>query len=81
MMETIRGHTLGPGDLGRAGDPDTGVPEAVRGKSGERVLRAPADGILVAHRQIGDLISQGEIESPVWAVRICWPHLMVRFAG
>ena len=59
-VETMRGH-----DLGRVlytGSPveNTGVPGLIGGFAGERVLRAPADGIFVPCRRIGDRVQEGE---------------------
>ena len=59
-VETMRGH-----DLGRAlyrGSPieNTGVPGLIGGFAGERVLRAPADGVFVPLRQIGDRVREGD---------------------
>ena len=41
-------------------EPDTGVPEAVQGFDVDRVLRAPADGILQSKLALGDLVRQGD---------------------
>jgi xanthine dehydrogenase accessory factor len=60
VIETIRGHMLGRVMWEGQAIADTGVPGAVHGKSSERVLRAPTDGTLVAHRHIGELINKGE---------------------
>ncbi|MBN2044167.1 MAG: EF2563 family selenium-dependent molybdenum hydroxylase system protein [Anaerolineales bacterium] len=65
VVETVRGHTLGRVMWEGGAIADTGVPEGVLGKHGERVLRAPADGRIVAHRQIGDLVSKGDLIASV----------------
>lgn len=64
-VETMRGH-----DLGRAlykGSPieNTGIPGLIGGFAGERVLRAPADGLFVPCRQIGDRVQPGEVAGTV----------------
>lgn len=60
VVETMRGHDLG--QLIREGCalPDTGLPETVLGFSGERVLRAPADGVLHAEAEIGERVEAGQ---------------------
>lgn len=60
VIETDRGHDLGRIIReGYAAD-NTGIPGTVSGRSRERLLRAPADGELVAFRGIGDHVAQGE---------------------
>lgn len=59
-IETKRGHYLGRVIWKGAPEPDTGEPERVLGQRNSRVLRAPADGCLVAHAKIGDVLAQDE---------------------
>lgn len=60
VVETQRGHNLGRlYDEGEA-EADTGVPGTIGGFSGERVLRAPATGILKALKDIGAAVEAGE---------------------
>jgi xanthine dehydrogenase accessory factor len=59
VIETRRGHTLGRVYWQGGPDPDTGQPDPVRGLQSERVLRAPADGELVAHATIGMHLEAG----------------------
>jgi xanthine dehydrogenase accessory factor len=59
VIETIRGHDMGRVIWQGTAAKNTGVPEAVLKKQGERVLRAPASGELVAYAQIGDHLEQG----------------------
>ena len=73
VIETMRGHTLGRVIWEGQTIPDTRLPEAVDGKRGERVLRAPAGGILAAHRQIGDLIQEGELIASVEGEKLLAP--------
>lgn len=65
VVETIRGHDLGRVIWSGAAEPDTRIPEAVLKKQGERVLRAPADGELVALAQICDLLKPGDLIAEV----------------
>jgi len=59
VIETRRGHTLGRVYWQGSTDADTGQPDPVQGRQSERVLRAPADGELVAHAAIGEHLEAG----------------------
>ncbi len=59
VVETQRGHHLGRVIWQGLADPDTGVPEAVRGHAGDRVLRAPADGELHDGVPLGTRVTSG----------------------
>lgn len=61
VIETKRGHNLGRLILRGEALPDTGIPGEVAGRSRERVLRAPIDGVLNCNKQIGATAEQGEI--------------------
>ena len=65
VVETMRGHTLGRVNYAGSALPNTGIPGLIGGFSGERVLRAPCDGIFHALRQIGDQVNEGEIVGEV----------------
>lgn len=60
VIETMRGHTLGR--VIRSGEPipNTNIPGLIGGFAGERVLRAPCDGIFTAVHRIGDTVEEGE---------------------
>lgn len=60
-VETMRGHTLGRVITEGSPIPNTNIPGLIGGFAGERVLRAPADGVFRQVRQIGDLVKQGEV--------------------
>lgn len=60
-VETMRGHTLGRVITEGSPLPNTNIPGLIGGFAGERVLRAPADGVFTPVRQIGDLVQQGEV--------------------
>lgn len=62
-IETQRGHTLGR--VYWQGGPlaDTGRPEG----DPRRVLRAPTSGSLIAHREIGDLVEEGDLIAEIEA--------------
>src|SRR6266513_6373664 len=61
VIETNRGHNLGRVYLEGSAEPNTGVPGAIGGYAGERLLRAPCAGRLYGMRQIGDQIREGEL--------------------
>ena len=60
VVETMRGHTLGR--VIRSGEPipNTNIPGLIGGFTGERLLRAPDDGIFHQLHAIGDLVEAGE---------------------
>lgn len=60
-VETMRGHTLGRVIPEGSPIPNTNIPGLIGGFAGERVLRAPADGIFRQSREIGDMVKQGEV--------------------
>ncbi len=59
VVETMRGHTLGRVLWQGPPLPDTGLPEAVRQHQADRVLRAPADGVLETLVAIGQVVEPG----------------------
>jgi len=72
VVETRRGHTLGRVYWQGGPEPDTGLPEG----DPRRVLRAPADGELVAHAEIGTHIEGGQLIAEVAGQQVLAP-----FAG
>lgn len=60
VVETMRGHTLGRVIYRGSALPNTNIPGLIGGFAGERVLRAPADGVFTAARSIGDLVAAGD---------------------
>ncbi|MGQ9682748.1 MAG: selenium-dependent molybdenum cofactor biosynthesis protein YqeB [Anaerolineae bacterium] len=61
VIETQRGHDLGKVIAQGSAAPDTGVPEPVQGHARERVLWAPASGVLYARSSIGDRVEAGQM--------------------
>ena len=59
-VETMRGHTLGRVLYEGSPLPNTNIPGLIGGFAGERVLRAPADGVFTATRSIGDMVEAGD---------------------
>lgn len=61
VIETNRGHDLGRViDRGTA-EPNTGVPGEILGMTGERVVRAPADGLFGGGVALGSLVYKGDV--------------------
>ena len=65
VVETMRGHTLGRVIYRGSALPNTSIPGLVGGFAGERVLRAPADGILHQLADIGATVSEGDVVATV----------------
>lgn len=61
VIETNRGHNLGRVLYAGAAEPDTREPGSVQGQTFSRILRAPADGCVEPHAEIGDAIAAGQV--------------------
>lgn len=61
VIETMRGHTLGRVIYEGAALPNTNLPGLIGGFAGERVLRAPADGVFRERLAIGDMVKAGDV--------------------
>ncbi len=61
VVETNRGHNLGRIITAGPAEPNTGVPGTIAGVTGQRVLRAPADGQFLTKRCIGEQVKAGEM--------------------
>jgi xanthine dehydrogenase accessory factor len=61
VVETHRGHTLGRVYWKGSAKEDTGIPDGVLGNKGERVLRAPAEGFVTAHAEIGVVLEKDQL--------------------
>jgi xanthine dehydrogenase accessory factor len=68
VVETMRGHYLGRVIHSGGAIPNTGIPGLIGGFAGERVLRAPADGVFHALHDIGDQVHQGDTAAEVGGV-------------
>jgi xanthine dehydrogenase accessory factor len=65
VIETIRGPFLGRVIWQGSAEPDTGIPEQISGHQAERVLRAPAAGVIEPFADIGALLKQGDLVASV----------------
>ncbi|MFO7912794.1 MAG: selenium-dependent molybdenum cofactor biosynthesis protein YqeB [Desulfotignum sp.] len=61
VIETNRGHDLGRIIETGPAQADTGIPGTICGVSGERVLRAPCDGLFDSVCAIGDLVTKDQV--------------------
>ena len=61
VVETMRGHYLGRVIYSGSALPNTNIPGLIGGYAGERVLRAPADGVFQGVRKIGDQVRSGDV--------------------
>jgi len=60
VIETNRGISMGRVIWEGPAEKNTQLPEAVAERRSERVLRAPVDGFVVAHAEIGDHLEPGK---------------------
>jgi len=65
VVETMRGHTLGRVIWEGTAIPNTGIPGLIGGFAGERVLRAPADGVFHQILEIGAQVKMGDVAATV----------------
>lgn len=65
VIETNRGHRLGRIITQGSAEPNTCEPGLVGGKSWQRVLRAPVDGIVESRAAIGERIKKGQVVAKV----------------
>ncbi len=60
VIETMRGHTLGRAYYSGSALPNTNIPGLIGGFAGERVIRAPENGIFKSINKIGDMVGENE---------------------
>ena len=65
VVETMRGHYLGRVLYQGTAQPNTNIPGFIGGFAGERVMRAPDDGIFRQACEIGDHVKAGDITGTV----------------
>ena len=70
VIETNRGHDLGRLINSGMAEANTSIPGAIAGYTGERVLRAPADGTFTTEKQIGDPVCLSETIGRVGTVEV-----------
>ena len=65
VVETMRGHTLGRVIYKGSALPNTNIPGLIGGYAGERVLRAPDDGVFHTVLEIGAQVRSGDVAGTV----------------
>lgn len=65
VVETMRGHYLGRVIYKGSAIPNTGIPGLIGGFAGERVLRAPSDGVFHQLMEIGTRVKTGDVAATV----------------
>lgn len=65
VVETMRGHYMGRVIYKGSAIPNTAIPGLIGGFAGERVLRAPADGIFHQILEIGAVVKEGDVAGTV----------------
>ncbi len=71
VVETMRGHTLGRVYYQGTAMANTAVPGLIGGYAGERVLRAPADGVFHQLLDIGAVVQAGDVAGTVNGTPMC----------
>ena len=61
MVETKRGHNLGRVITAGSAAPNSGIPGVIAGYGKERVLHAPAAGVLHVVQDIGSVVQKGQL--------------------
>lgn len=61
VIETNRGHNLGRLIFNGSAEANTGIPGVIMGIGKDRVIKAPCDGKIKIIREIGALVSKGEV--------------------
>ncbi len=73
VVETNRGHNLGRVIMEGEAEPNTGTPGSIGGYSTERIVRAPAAGVITNIAGIGDSVEKGQLIARVEAVPVYSP--------
>ena len=69
VVETMRGHTLGRVYYEGSALPNTNIPGLIGGFAGERVLRAPADGVFHQLLEIGAQVEERVLKEMNYLMR------------
>lgn len=73
VIETNRGHDLGRVIWEGEPEPNTGIPGVIYGVGKERVLRAPASGVIQAKTIIGDRLKKADLIAEIEGQKITAP--------
>ena len=70
VVETARGHNLARLIYSGSAAPNTGIPGNIEGFSSERVIHSPCSGTFHTIREIGDIVSKGEVIAKVGSMPV-----------
>lgn len=70
VIETMRGHNLGRLIFSGSAAENTGIPGTIEGYSIERVIYSPAQGVIENLKEIGDVVSKGDVIANVSGVEV-----------
>ena len=70
VIETKRGHQLGKVIYEGSAIANTGIPGIIGGCGKERVIHAPAAGIIENIHEIGDLVEKGEVIARIGEIKV-----------
>lgn len=73
VVETNRGHNLGRVIWRGGAEPNTGTPGTVGGYTQQRLVRAPAPGVIGSAARIGDSVKKGQMIAQVDGVPVYAP--------
>ncbi len=73
VIETNRGHNLGKVIHDGPAAPNTGIPGNIAGHTADRVVRAPSEGQVKVLKDIGSLVSKGEVILKVGSEEVLSP--------
>ena len=71
VIETARGHNLARLIYSGSAAPNTGIPGNIEGFTSERVIHSPCSGTFHAVRNIGDIVSKGDVIAKVGDTPVC----------
>ena len=71
VVETARGHNLARLIYSGSAAPNTGIPGNIEGFTSERVIHSPCSGTFHAVRNIGDIVSKGDVIAKVGDTPVC----------
>jgi xanthine dehydrogenase accessory factor len=74
VVETMRGHSLGRVFWKGSAQANSGIPGSIAQHSKDRVLRAPAKGLVQAHAEIGQQLKAGDLIAVVSGQEVLSPY-------
>ena len=71
VVETARGHNLARLIYSGSAAPNTGIPGNIEGFTSERVIHSPCNGTFRSVKNIGDIVSKGDVIAKVGDTPVC----------